>query len=175
MVKTLKSEKIYDGKVIKVYRDEIEQSGNPAIREIVRHGGGACVLAKRGEQIAFVKQYRHALAKEIYEIPAGKRENGEDFAVTAARELEEECALKPEKLEKIAEICVSPGYDDEIICIFYCDLFTPSVQRLDDDEELSVEWIEKQKAFDMVKSGEIFDAKTVIALLWLEKQELKSA
>lgn len=173
MVKTLKSEKIYDGKVIKVYRDEIEQSGKPAVREIVRHGGGACVLAKRGEKIAFVKQYRHALAKEIYEIPAGKRENGEDFAVTAARELEEECALKPKELKKIAEICVSPGYDDEIIGIFYCDDFTPSVQKLDDDEELSVEWIDQAKAFEMVFNGEISDAKTVVALLWLENRELK--
>lgn len=171
MIKTVKSQTIYDGKVIKVYRDEIEQSGKIAVREIVRHGGGACVLAEKDGKFAFVKQYRHALGKEVLEIPAGKRENGEDFIVTAARELEEECALKPEKLKKITEICVSPGYDDEIIGIFYCDTFTPSVQNLDDDEELSVLWLDKFAAYKMVDSGEIYDAKTVVALLWREKED----
>lgn len=171
MIKTVKSQTIYDGKVIKVYRDEIEQSGKIAVREIVRHGGGACVLAEKDGKFAFVKQYRHALGKEVLEIPAGKRENGEDFIVTAARELEEECALKPEKLKKITEICVSPGYDDEIIGIFYCDTFTPSVQNLDDDEELSVLWLDKFAAYKMVDGGEIYDAKTVVALLWREKED----
>ena len=103
MIKTLKSEIIYDGRVIKVYRDEIEQSGKPAVREIVRHGGGACVLAEKGGKFAFVKQYRHALGKDVLEIPAGKRENGEAFEITACRELEEECALKPQKIKKITE------------------------------------------------------------------------
>lgn len=172
MIKILKSEIIYDGRVIKVYRDEIEQSGKPAVREIVRHGGGACVLAEKGGKFAFVKQYRHALGKEVLEIPAGKRENGEAFEVTACRELEEECALKPQKIKKITEICVSPGYDDEIIGIFYCDSFTDSVQHLDDDEELSVLWLDKAEAYKMVKSGEIYDAKTVVALLWREKEDL---
>lgn len=173
MPKVIKSQTIYEGKVIKVYREYIEQGGGEALREVVRHSGGACVLAEKNGEFAFVRQYRHAVDEYMLEIPAGKRENGEEFIITAARELEEECALKPLNLTKIAEVCVSPGYDDEVIGIFFASEFLPSVQRLDDDEELTVEWIKKERAYEMVKSGEITDSKTVIALLWRENQELR--
>lgn len=174
MHELLKKETVYEGRVIKVYREYIKQGEIEALREIVRHSGGACVLAEKEGKFAFVRQYRHAVGQDMLEIPAGKRENGEAFIITAARELEEECALKPLELKKIAEVCVSPGYDDEVIGIFFASSFELSVQRLDDDEELTVEWIDKSVAYDMVKSGEITDAKTVIALLWRENDELRS-
>lgn len=172
MSRVIKSQTVYEGKVIKVYREYITQGDGEALREVVRHSGGACVLAEKNGEFAFVRQYRHAMDKDMLEIPAGKLENGEAFNITAARELEEECALKPLNLTKIAEVCVSPGYDDEVIGIFFASEFSPSVQKLDDDEELTVEWIKKEQAYAMVRSGEITDAKTVIALLWRENQEL---
>lgn len=175
MYRVTKSQAVYEGRVIKVYREYMEQNGKEVLREVVRHSGGACVLAEKNGEFAFVRQYRHAFGAELLEIPAGKRENGEDFCVTAARELEEECALKPLNLTKIAETCVSPGYDDEVIGIFFASEFELSVQRLDDDEELTVEWIKKEQAYKMVRSGEITDAKTVIALLWRENQELTAS
>ncbi len=174
MQKIVKSQTIYEGRVIKVYRDRVMQGETEVLREVVRHSGGACVLAEKNGKFAFVRQYRHAVGRDMLEIPAGKRDGGEDFCVTAARELQEECALKPLALKKIAEVCVSPGYDDEVIGIFYANSFEPSVQHLDDDEELTVEWIDKFAAYDMVKKGEITDAKTVIALLWRENEELKT-
>ena len=101
MIKLLNSQKIFDGRVIKVFRDEISEDGVSLYREVVRHGGGACVLAEKDGAFAFVRQYRHPVGEYMLELPAGKREGNEDFEVTARRELEEECALKAKELKKI--------------------------------------------------------------------------
>ena len=166
MIKLLKSEKIFDGRVIKVFRDEISEGGVSLYREVVCHGGGACVLAEKDGAFAFVRQYRHPVGEYMLELPAGKREGNEDFEVTARRELEEECALKAKELKKITVFAVSPGYDDELIGVFYANKFENSKQKLDDDEILTFEWIEKQKAFEMAENGEITDGKTLLALWW---------
>ncbi len=166
MIKLLNSQKIFDGRVIKVFRDEISEDGVSLYREVVRHGGGACVLAEKDGAFAFVRQYRHPVGEYMLELPAGKREGNEDFEVTARRELEEECALKAKELKKITVFAVSPGYDDELIGVFYANKFENSKQKLDDDEILTFEWIEKQKAFEMAENGEITDGKTLLALWW---------
>lgn len=166
MIKLLNSQKIFDGRVIKVFRDEISEDGVFLYREVVRHGGGACVLAEKDGAFAFVRQYRHPVGEYMLELPAGKREGNEDFEVTARRELEEECALKAKELKKITVFAVSPGYDDELIGVFYANKFENSKQKLDDDEILTFEWIEKQKAFEMAENGEITDGKTLLALWW---------
>ena len=166
MIKLLNSQKIFDGRVIKVFRDEISEDGVSLYREVVSHGGGACVLAEKDGAFAFVRQYRHPVGEYMLELPAGKREGNEDFEVTARRELEEECALKAKELKKITVFAVSPGYDDELIGVFYANKFENSKQKLDDDEILTFEWIEKQKAFEMAENGGITDGKTLLALWW---------
>ncbi len=166
MIKLLKSNKIFDGRVIKVFCDELSDNGVNLYREVVRHGGGACVLAEKNGSFAFVRQYRHPLGEFMLELPAGKREGKEPFEITALRELEEECALKAKKLKKITVFAVSPGYDDELIGVFYANEFEDSKQKLDDDEFLTVEWIKKEKAFEMAENGEITDGKTLLALWW---------
>ena len=166
MIKLLNSQKIFDGRVIKVFRDEISEDGVSLYREVVRHGGGACGLAEKDGAFAFVRQYRHPVGEYMLELPAGKREGNEDFEVTARRELEEECALNAKELKKITVFAVSPGYDDELIGVFYANKFENSKQKLDDDEILTFEWIEKQKAFEMAENGGITDGKTLLALWW---------
>lgn len=163
---TLSSELLYGGKVITLYKDNVKIGDSLVQREYVRHNGGAAVLAEKDGKFAFVSQYRHPFGKDILEIPAGKREKNEPPEITAKRELSEECGLITDSLKQIASFCVSPGYTDEIIWVYYADNFIEGKIHLDADEDLENMWIEKEKAFKMVENGEIFDGKTVIALLW---------
>ena len=108
----------------------------------------------------------------IWEIPAGKRDKGEDFETTAKREFEEETGLIASSLKKIAYIYPSPGYTNEVIGIFYAEGLSNGKTHFDDTEDLSCFWIDVKTALEMVKSGEITDAKTVIALGWYALNKL---
>ena len=165
--KKLSTEKIYDGVVVKLRKDKIVlENGVETYREIISHGGGACILAVKDGKILLEKQFRYAYGEEIYEIPAGKRDLGEDFYLTAKRELEEETGLIPLNLKKITEIYPTPGYTDEVIAIFYADEFEKGEVHFDETEFLTSEWVDQEKVFKMIENGEIKDGKTLIALLW---------
>ena len=165
--KKISTEKIYDGVVVKLRRDKVVTArGVETYREIVSHCGGACVLAVKDGKILLEKQFRYAYGKDIYELPAGKRDSGEDFEVTARRELEEETGLIPLNLKKITEIYPTPGYTDEVIGIFYADEFEEGKLHFDDTEDLTSEWVQLGEVYKMMERGEIVDAKTLVALLW---------
>ena len=166
MKKILNSKTIYDGKIINVSLDEVEVDGNLLIREVVHHRGGASVLAEKDGCFAFVKQYRHPHGRDFLELPAGTRDGNETGEVTALRELQEDCGLKAKKLIHICDFAVSPGYSNEVLHLFYANEFETVDCNLDDDEFLSVEWIDKEKALNMALSGEIIDGKTLTAILW---------
>lgn len=170
MNKTISSKSIYNGKVVKLFVDKIQNDDIFAVREVVRHSGGAAVLAEKDGKFAFVRQYRHPLGEEIYEIPAGTREQGEDPIVTAARELSEECGLIPKNLALISAFAVSPGYTDEILHVYYADEFEYSHVCLDSDERLVTRWIDKEKALKMLSEQAFIDAKTIIALQWYKNK-----
>ena len=166
--KMISSEKIYDGVVVNLRKDKVVTArGIETYREIISHCGGACVLAVKHGKVLLEKQFRYAYGKEIYEIPAGKRDSGEDFFLTAKRELEEETGLIPLNLKKITEIYPTPGYTDEVIGIFYADQFEEGRLHFDDTEDLTSEWVDLDVVYKMVDEGIIQDAKTLIALLWL--------
>ncbi len=164
--KTLNKNYIYKGKILNLRRDDVVlPDGNTAIREIVEHSGGACVLVENEGKFLFVKQFRYAYGKEIYEIPAGKINLGEDTSVTAIRELEEECGYRAESVELMFKCYPSPGYTNEIIYIYKAKNITKTTTHLDEDEFLSCEWIDRETVKRMIASGELCDGKTLIALL----------
>lgn len=163
--KTIEKKYVYRGKIINVRCDgALLPNSEPCKREIVEHHGGAAILCVTGGKIAFVKQYRYAYGKEVLEIPAGKLEAGEDPLNAAKRELKEETGVSAEKFEKIAEVYPSPGYTNEIIYIYRAYPVSAGAASPDPDEFLSVLWIGEEDAEKMLKSGEISDAKTIIAL-----------
>ena len=163
----ISTQKIYDGVVVKLRRDKvITARGVETYREVISHCGGACVLAVKDGKVLLEKQFRYPYGKEIFELPAGKRDEGEDFEVTARRELEEETGLIPLNLKKITEIYPTPAYTDEVIGIFYADEFKDGKIHFDETEDLVSEWVDIDKVYEMVDSGEIVDAKTLVALLW---------
>lgn len=164
--KTLKKEYIYNGKILAVRKDQVLlPNGNSAIREVVEHSGGSAIYCEKDGKILLVKQFRYPYKEELYEIPAGKLNEGETPEQTAIRELEEEGGIKAKSVEKLFDIYPTPAYTNEIIRIFKAKDFVEAQIKLDEDEFLTVEWIDKNVAKNMVNNGEIKDAKTIIAIL----------
>ena len=157
---------IYRGRILNLRCDDaLLPDGNPCKREIVEHSGGAAALCVVGGSVALVKQFRYAYGEELYEIPAGKLNAGEDPAVAAARELAEETGLRAEGLTHLFTLYPSPGYTDEKIYIYRAHGITQGEDCLDEDEFLHAEWIPLEEAYAMLDRGEIKDAKTAVALL----------
>ena len=162
--KKLKSKVIYSGKIVTLEVDEVElPDGKTSYRECIRHSGGASVLLVKEDKILLVNQFRYLYNKPIYEIPAGKLNEGEDPKVAAARELEEETGYKAE-LTHLLDIYPTPGYTDEIIHIYYAEKFEVTAQKLDEGEFLRYCFIDIDKALKMIENGEITDAKTIVAI-----------
>lgn len=156
--------RIFSGKILKLDVDGVRlPDGRLSKREVVRHSGGAAVLLIKDDCVLLVKQFRYAYGKAIYEIPAGKLNEGENALVSAARELEEETGYRAE-IEHMLDIYPSPGYTDEIIRIYLAKNFTFVGQKLDEGEFLECEWVPLGKVVEMIESGEICDAKTVAAV-----------
>ena len=171
---TLSSEKIYDGRIISLRKDEIiTEKGVKQSREVVSHGGGAAVLVVKNGKILLERQFRYPYGEILWEIPAGKRDKGEDYAETAKRELEEETGYVAEKLVKLFEIYPTPGYTNEVIGIFKAEGLKKGVLHFDEDEDITSVWIPEEKVFEMIENGEIKDGKTLIALLWYKAEKAR--
>jgi ADP-ribose pyrophosphatase len=163
--KKVSSTLIYKGKIITVERDEVLlPNGRQATREVVRHTGGSGIVCEKDGKILLVKQFRYPFNRELLEIPAGKLNEGEDPATSAIRELEEEGGIIAGRVVKLFDVYPTPAYDDEIIRIYQAFDLSESEVHLDEDEFLTSVWMEKDKLKDMIKNGEIKDAKTIIAL-----------
>ena len=164
--KTLEKNAVYSGRILNLRKDKVLlPNGNTGVREIIEHSGGSAVLCEKDGKILMVKQFRYAYREEVWEIPAGKVNAGEDPLETAFRELEEEGGIKADKMELLFTVYPSPGYTSEIIRIYKATGLTETRPHLDEDEFLSARWIEKPRLKEMIDSGEIKDGKTLIALL----------
>ena len=163
--RTLKKHYIYEGKILSLRCDDAElPNGNPCQREIVEHSGGAAGLLVTAGKIALVKQFRYAYGEEIYEIPAGKLNTGEDPKLAAARELEEETGFRADRLSLLYVLYPTPGYTNEKIYIYEAEHAEKGAQRLDCDEFLNVEYFSVETVLNMINAGEIRDAKTIVAV-----------
>lgn len=162
---TVRKNYVFKGKIINVRCDDAAlPDGKPCTREFVEHGGGAAVLYVRGGEVLLVKQFRYAYGEELYEIPAGKLEKGEDPALTAARELEEEAGFVPEKVTLLYEMYPSPGYTNEKIYIYRAEGVKEGRVHLDEGEFLTSVFYPLAEAEKMIERGEIKDAKTILAI-----------
>lgn len=134
--------------------------------EVVHHNGGAGTLPLFEDgTVALVKQWRYPLGRYSLEIAAGRIEPGHSPEETAARELEEELGYRARDFRKLGEFFVAPGYCEERLFVYLATGLEPSKQNLDDDEEIEVVRMPFAKALARVHSGEIDDAKSIIAIL----------
>lgn len=163
--RTVRKNYVYRGKIINVRCDDAElPDGRACRREIVEHSGGAAVLCVKDGKIALVRQYRYAYGEEIYEIPAGKLNAGEDPEQAAGRELTEETGLIASRLVLLFTLYPSPGYTNEKIYIYRAEGVKEGMQKLDEGEFLNAEFLPVEEVKEMIGRGEIRDAKTIVAV-----------
>jgi ADP-ribose pyrophosphatase len=166
MVELLDSEEIYRGRVIEVALDTVREGDITYQREVVRHPGGAGIVAVFDDgTVALVRQYRHPAARHVLELPAGRLEAGERPETCAARELEEEIGVSPARMELLSEFYTTPGFCAEKLWVFLATGLTETEQRLEGDEIVEVVRLPFARALEMVASREIEDAKTIVGLL----------
>lgn len=166
--KTVKSETVYEGRVISLIKDTVTlPNGDTATREVVTHRGGVGVIAEdENGNILFVKQFRYPYKEVVLEIPAGKRDSlDEDPLECGKRELKEETGATAKNFYSLGSLYPTPGYCGEIIWIFAAKGLEFGNQHLDSDEFLNVEKIPLEKAIEMVLEDKIKDSKTQIAIL----------
>lgn len=164
---TLNSTEIYQGKVFKITKDDVELSdGYKTTREVVHHNGGVVIAADINNKILMVKQFRYPIGQAIYELPAGKLDKGNEEIINAAkRELEEETGYTAKDWQSLGFIWTSPGFCTEKLYLFKAQNLSFKGQHLDKGEILNYELIDKEKVFDMIKNGLINDSKTISALM----------
>ena len=163
----LSSERIFDGRVLHIRLDTVRlPNGENAVREVVDHPGGVCVLALDEENRALVvSQFRYPYEAVLREVPAGKLEYGEDPREAAIRELKEETGAVAGEFRFLGELYPSPGYCGEIIRMYLARELTFGETRLDEDEFLNLERVPFGQLVEQVLSGEIKDAKTIALVL----------
>ena len=164
---TLRSERIYTGRIVKLDLLDVRlPDGKEARREIIRHPGAVAMVALDAEErVLLVRQYRNAADRILLEIPAGTLNPDEAPLACAQRELQEETGYYPGKLEPIGGIFVAPGYTTEFIHLFYATGLSESRLEMDDDEFIEVERVSMPEALDMIDRGVIADGKSVAGLL----------
>ena len=164
--KILSSQKVFDGRVFNVTVDTISEGELTYQREVVHHFGSAVIVPVFDDgTVVLVKQYRHPAVRYLLEAPAGTLADRERPEVGAARELQEELGLVAERLEKLSEFFVSPGFLEEKMWVYLATGLTEGKQFLDEDEILEIVRLPISEALEMITSGEIQDAKTIIGLM----------
>ena len=160
---------IHHGSLIAMYKERVDfPNGGHTYFDIVKHPGGAVIAAiNDNDEICLLKQWRHAMQRNIWELPAGCLEPDESPLQTAKRELEEEAGVIADAWQDLGIICSSPGFSNEILHLYAARELRPGVIKLDDAEQLEAHWVPLAKARGMAKTGEIIDAKTLAVLFRL--------
>ena len=164
--KILSSQKVFEGRVFNVTVDTVSEGELTYQREVVHHNGSAVIVPVFDDStVALVRQYRHPAVRYLLEVPAGTLAKGERPEIGAARELKEELGLVAARLEKLSEFFVSPGFCEEKMWIYLATELSEGEQALEEDEILDVVRLPIADALEMITSGEIEDAKTIIGLM----------
>jgi ADP-ribose pyrophosphatase len=160
-----KSDNVYNGRILNLRVDQVElDDGKSTVREVVEHRGAAAIVPVLQDKVVLVRQFRYAAGSELLEIPAGTLERGEDPEACAKRELEEETGYKCSELQKMLECFMAPGYSTEKIHFYLAKNLRPSKMRTEEDERIQTQVIPIAAAMEMIRKGEIHDAKTVCGL-----------
>jgi ADP-ribose pyrophosphatase len=166
--RVLSSRTVFEGSILKLRVDEVEAAdGHRSTREVIEHGGAVGVVCVHEGDIWLVRQYRHATSEVLLEIPAGKLGAGEDPEACATRELVEEIGLRPLRLEHLATYYTTPGFTNERFFLYFTDDVRAEAGATDAGEVIEVERRPAAAARDLLTSGEIEDAKTLLGLAFL--------
>ncbi len=167
------SQRIYTGRIFNLDLDQVRfPDGSVGELEMIRHPGASAVLPFLSDprsddpQVLLIKQYRYAAEGYLYEVPAGRLEPGELPLACAKRELREETGCEAEMFTPLMTLYTTPGFTDELIHLFIAAGVTRGQAATEPDEFLTIEPMSLSHALDLVRQGEIRDAKTVVTLLF---------
>jgi len=170
----LASRRAFTGRVISVDVDTVRAPDASTIElEIVRHAGAAAVIPMLGDPadkdpaILMLRQYRYAAGGTLWEIPAGVLQPGEEPLAAARRELEEETGARAASIEHLTTVFTTPGFTDERIHLFWATGLTVGDPRHEPDEFIELRTERLSKVLEMIRTGDIADAKSIVALLFL--------
>ena len=168
--KVLESEEVYKGKIITIKRDTLTRGdGKNFVRETAVSSDAVAVVAidEQG-RILLIRQYRHPMGRPVWEIPAGKMDvDGEQPEETAIRELQEETDTTAESVELLTLFLNSAGWTNEKTYVYLSKGLrnVPEFQRENEEADIEKKWVSLEDAYEMVITGELDDAKTVIGIL----------
>jgi ADP-ribose pyrophosphatase len=168
------SRPVHEGRIVNLAVDTVRfPDGSTGELEIIRHSGAAAVLPVLGDpqaddpEIVLIRQYRYAAGGYMLEVPAGRPDRpGEDWEVCARRELREETGLSADRLVHLTSIFTTPGFTDERIHLFMATGLTNGDRSLDADEFVESETLPLSRALELIRDGEITDAKTICTILY---------
>jgi len=167
------SRRVYTGRVLNLDIDTVRfPDGSQGELEIIRHSGASAVVPLLDDpfhadpRIVLIRQYRYAATGYVYEVPAGRLDNGESPVTCAHRELEEETGYRAVHMKSLISVFTTPGFTDEHIHLFLAWGLTSGQERRERDEFLTSLTVPLSQARQMIRRGEINDAKTVVALLY---------
>ncbi|MGE0359559.1 MAG: NUDIX hydrolase [Vicinamibacterales bacterium] len=164
---------VYRGRVFALSVDRVTlPSGHTTTMDVVRHPGSVVLLPMPApDRVILIRQYRYAVDRYLWELPAGTLTPGEEEVAGAARECEEEIGLVPGRLDLLGRLLPTPGFCDETMAFYRCtELTSPpadSPHRPDDDEVIEPRTFSLDEMRRMIAAGEIADMKTVAGLAFL--------
>ena len=162
---TIGSKTVFEGRIFDIRIDQIREGELEYSREIVVHKGSAVIVPVFDDgTVALVRQYRHAAGEYLLEIPAGTLNEGEDPMIGAVRELEEEIGVRAAHVRKMTEFYVSPGFLTEKMHVYLATGLTEVGQKLEADENLTIERYSFAELDAMIRDGRIVDAKTMVGV-----------
>ena len=162
---------MYNGRVFRLIRENVTlDNGVSTDLDYIEHPGAAAIVPLiTADEVVLIQQYRHALKRYIWEIPAGTLDPPEEVAACARRELAEEAGYSAAEWHELGEITPVPGYSNERIRLFLASKLSPVQQELDPDEVLAIHRVPLAKALEMISDGDIQDAKSICGLLLAQK------
>jgi ADP-ribose pyrophosphatase len=173
---TLESRRVYSGRVLNLDIDSVRfPDGSLGELEMIRHSGASAVVpvlsadTAADPEILLIRQFRHAADGPIWEIPAGRLDPGESPETCAVRELEEETGMRTGRLVRLTTVYTTPGFTDERIHLFAAHELEPGQHRREVDEFMETHTHPLSRCLEMIRSGEIIDGKTAVALLFFSQ------
>jgi ADP-ribose pyrophosphatase len=173
----ISSKLAYDGKVFSVYTDKVEEPGGRVnTRDVIRHNGSVVMLAvdesknPKDPDVLLVRQYRHAAGQFLYELPAGRIDEGERPLAGAKRELIEETGYRAKRWTLLTKYFASPGFLCEWMQIYLARDIREGVAAPEHDEEIEIFRVPLSEALGMIAARKIHDGKTLIGLLLYDEE-----
>jgi ADP-ribose pyrophosphatase len=169
--KVLSSKTIYKGSVFGIRRDEvIEPSGVRTTREVITHPGSVVVLpVLPDKRIVMIRQYRHATKQYLWELVAGRIDEGEAPRKAAARELMEETGYRAKKFTIFLDVFPTPGFLEERMYLLLAEGLTEGEAHPEEDEKIINKAYRRKELEEMIRTGKLRDAKSIAGLLYYFK------